>query len=132
MTHTGSCRCGQVAAEIAAEPTWRSYCHCDDCRRQTGAPVSAFVGFHEADVAWRGEPRLWQRDGITRSFCGTCGSQIGYVDAGLPGEVYLMLGFLDEPQRLAPAVHAFEDRRLPFLDIRDDLPRFDSYSIERR
>lgn len=43
-----------------------------------------------------------------------------------------MLGFLDEPERLTPAVHAFEHRRLPFLDIRDDLPRYDRCSIGRR
>ena len=130
--HTGSCRCGLISAETNAEPFLRSYCHCRDCRKQTGAPVMAFVGFREDDLTWHGEPKTWHSGGVTRSFCDYCGSQIGYRDAKLPGEVYLSLGFMDEPDRYPPTLHAFEKRRLPFLHIDDDLPRFDGFSVERQ
>ena len=85
--HTGSCRCGLIGAETAIEPFWVSYCHCRDCRKQTGAPVMAFVGFKEDDLAWHGTPQTWRAGGVARSFCGHCGSQIGYRDDKLPGEV---------------------------------------------
>ena len=129
--HAGSCRCGLIGAETAIEPFWVSYCHCRDCRKQTGAPVMAFVGFKEGDLAWHGTPQTWHSSGVTRSFCGHCGSQIGYRDDKLPGEVYLSLGFMDEPENYPPRLHAFERRRLPFLHIADDLPRYDGFSIDR-
>jgi hypothetical protein len=129
--HTGSCRCGLIGAESTAAPFWASYCHCRDCRRQTGAPVAAFVGFRESDLSWQGEPSSWRAGGITRSFCRSCGSQIAYRDDRLPGDIYLYLGFMDEPEAYPPRLHAFEQRRLPFLHIADDLPRYDGFSIER-
>ena len=129
--HTGSCRCGLISAESSAEPVLCSYCHCRDCRKQTGAPVVAFVGFREADLSWFGTPRSFRSGGVQRDFCERCGSQIGYRDDLLPGEVYLTLGFMDEPERYPPVLHAFEKRRLPFLHIADDLPRHDGFSIAR-
>src|SRR5690606_231519 len=107
------------------------YCHCRDCRKQTGAPVMAFVGFREEDLEWLGEPRTWRSGGVERCFCGHCGSQIGYRDDLLPGEVYLTLGFMDEPEAYAPTLHAFQSRRLPFLNIADDLPRHAGFAVER-
>ncbi|TKT82754.1 GFA family protein [Aquamicrobium sp. LC103] len=129
--HTGSCRCGLIATEAGAEPFLRSYCHCRDCRKQTGAPVMAFVGFREKDLTWHGEAKTWRAGGVVRSFCGHCGSQIGYRDDKLPGEVYLALGFMDEPERYPPTVHAFSRRRLPFVHMADDLPHFDGFSVDR-
>ena len=131
--HTGSCRCGLISVEASAEPIWQSYCHCRDCRKQTGAPVMAFVGFREEDLAWFGEPKTWRSaGGLSRSFCDHCGSQIGYRDERLPGEVYLAIGFMDKPEDFPPNLHAFEKRRLPFLHIADDLPRYQEQSVERR
>ncbi len=129
--HTGSCRCGVIGAEAKAEPFLVSYCHCRDCRKQTGAPVMAFVGFRESDLAWHGEPARWRSGGVERAFCASCGSQIGYRDERLAGDVYLTLGFMDEPERYPPSVHAFAMRQLPFLHIADDLPRHDGFSVER-
>lgn len=129
--HTGSCRCGLIGMESANDPFSSSYCHCRDCRRQSGAPVMAFVGFKETDLVWHGTPQTWRAGGVERSFCAHCGSQIGYRDAKLPGEVYLSIGFMDEPENYPPRLHAFEQRRLPFLHIVDDLPRYDGFSVDR-
>ncbi|MGY6706761.1 MAG: GFA family protein [Rhizobiaceae bacterium] len=131
MQHTGSCRCGLISTATDADPVLHSYCHCRDCRKQTGAPVMAFVGFREEALTWHGEPKIWSAGGVVRSFCDNCGSQIGYRDVKLPGEIYLALGFMDEPERYPPTLHAFEKHRLSFLHIEDDLPRFEGFSIER-
>lgn len=130
-SHAGACRCGLISAEIAGEPLLRLYCHCRDCRKQTGAPMMAFVVFRDSDVTWFGAPKTFRSGGVERSFCEHCGSQIGYRDDELPGEVYLTLGFMDEPERYPPSFHAFEKRRLPFLHIADELPRHDGFSTQR-
>ncbi len=130
-THTGSCRCGAVRIEAHAEPFWRSYCHCEDCRRQSGAPVLAFVGFREPRVIWHGEPREWRSGHAARSFCERCGSQIAYRDDRLPGEIYFVVGFMDDPEHFPPTLHAFWDRGMSFLHLEDDLPRHAGFSVKR-
>jgi hypothetical protein len=130
--HAGACRCGAVLFAADAEPFWRSYCHCRDCRRQTGAPVSVFLGWRDGEFRFDGEARKVHRVGrVERSFCGECGTPLDYRDDRLPGETYVYLGVMDEPEKFAPALHAFESRRLPWLHVADDLPRFESFSIER-
>lgn len=132
MICEGGCLCAAVRFAAHAGPIWRSYCHCGDCRRATGAPVAAFVGFPEEMTTFEGEARRSFRAGsIERSFCGRCGSPLTYRDEKLPGEVYVYLGVMNEPERFAPTLHAFESQRLPFLKIDDHLPRFERFSIER-
>ena len=92
----------------------------------------AFVGFGRNDPTWFGEPKEWRgAGGVTRMFCGHCGSQIGYKDDRFPDEIYFALGFMDEPERYPPTSHAFVARQLPFLHMTDDLRRFDGASVER-
>ena len=130
--HAGSCRCLAVRFSASAEPFWRSYCHCRDCRRQTGAPVSVFIGWRADQCGFTGEARKIRRTGaVERSFCGECGSPLDYRDDRLPHEVYVHLGVLDEPEAFPPTLHAFDDRRLPFLHLADALPRFPGFSIQR-
>lgn len=111
-----------------------SYCHCADCRRATGAPVTVFVGFDTERISFEaGRPQAYSRHvGVERLFCGGCGSPIGYRDAGLPGELYFYLGVLDEPERYRPQCHAFIGEALTWLLIDDEWPRHHGLSRPRR
>ena len=130
---TGRCLCGAVELRLSGEPLSVTYCHCGTCRRATGGPLAVFVGY---DVSQIGYPKRTPRSftsspGIDRPFCPDCGSRIGYSDADLPSRLYLHLGILDHPERFVPLWHAWEADRLPWLQIDDDLPRFDGNSIKR-
>ena len=46
--HRGACFCGAVEIEATGAPLEMGYCHCDSCRRYSGAPLSAYL-------LWRGE-----------------------------------------------------------------------------
>src|SRR5690606_6087422 len=122
--HTGSCRCGAGRFEASAAPHHVSYCHCADCRKATGAPVSAFVGFMADEVTITGDAlRSFDNGAVTRSFCGTCGSPISYVDARMGDRLYFMLGAMDAPQNYKPTLHAYVREQLPYLHMPDGLPR---------
>ncbi len=41
--HSGTCYCGAVTIEASGEPLEMGYCHCEACRRYSGAPLSAFT-----------------------------------------------------------------------------------------
>lgn len=62
--------------------------------------------------------------GVTRGFCGTCGSSLTYERDDLPDEIDVTVGTLDHPERAAPADHTWDDERLPWLDRVGGLPRF--------
>lgn len=130
--HTGGCRCGKVRFECRAEPHFSSYCHCEDCRRATGAPVLAYVGFRDAEIDWSSdESRSYGARPVSRFFCPHCGSPLGYRDDRLAGRTYFYTGIMDEPERFPPAIHAYSDQQLRWLKLHDDLPRVDKTSVER-
>ena len=130
--HTGGCRCGAIRFEVDGEPEMVSYCHCADCRKATGAPVSAFVGFPADAVSFTGDKlRTFANGPVTRSFCAVCGSPISYFDRRIPGRVYFMLGAMDAPENYRPTVHAFRSEKLPFVHMPDGLPTCETFSVER-
>ncbi|WP_026381539.1 GFA family protein [Afifella pfennigii] len=128
----GRCFCGAVAFEALSEPLQVSWCHCKDCRRQTGAPAVVWAGFPADLVRWRGEPKRRQSSpGIIRSFCAECGTPIAYVDARLPGETYIHTGLFEEADRLIPDRHAYVTSKLFWLHLDDSLAKYEDDTRHR-
>jgi len=130
--HTGGCRCGAVRFEATSDPTHISYCHCGDCRRATGAPVSAFVGFDVDAVLVTGSTlKSFENGPVSRRFCNVCGSPISYFDRRIGERIYFMLGAMDAPGHYKPTLHAYVREQLPFVHMPDNLPRLLKSSVER-
>lgn len=125
--HEGGCLCGAVRFRASGPPLWVSHCHCDDCRRACGAAVATFVGVAVESYRILAVPPVEYRSspGVTRSFCGTCGTPLTYVAKKYPGEVHIMVGAFDKPEAFKPGAHVFADYRLPWLHLEDGLPSFD-------
>jgi hypothetical protein len=131
-SHTGGCRCGTIRFRSSADPIYASYCHCSDCRRASGAPVAAFVGFTAEDVTFEGETgSTYGKAPVSRSFCGHCGAPIAYADARLPDRIFFMLGAMDAPENYPPRVHGYVHEQLPFFHIDDGLPRMETMTVPR-
>ena len=129
---SGRCRCGRVQWQVSGVPLAVSYCHCSDCRRATGAPLTVFVGYRDEQLRIAGEPAMHSlRDDVQRLFCSHCGTPIGYRDGALPREFYFYLGVMDAPETFAPECHAFSAEALPGPRISDDLPRYPGVSRDR-
>jgi len=50
-THSGKCYCGALEIEVRGEPLDMGYCHCENCRRYSAAPVSAFTLWKKENVS---------------------------------------------------------------------------------
>jgi hypothetical protein len=119
VEHTGRCLCGAVRYRATATPKWIANCHCESCRRATGAPIAAYAGFAAADFSFvGGEPeRFHSSPGVTRAFCGECGSPLTYEGARWPGEVHVLIGTMDRPEDFAPTADAFAEDKLPWVPL---------------
>jgi hypothetical protein len=127
------CFCGAVHITADAEPLLVSWCHCKDCRRQTGAPAVVWAGFSADDVTFEGTPtRRQSSEHVIRSFCAACGTPMTYEDGRLPGEIYIHAGLFDEADRLVPDRHAYVTSKLFWLHLEDGLEKFDATTRNRR
>ena len=116
----GGCLCGAIRFTADGAPKWTAYCHCQSCRRHTGAPVSAYAGFETSQVRFtRGEPATYASSpGVRRGFCARCGSTLTFEGERWPGEVHLHVGAFDDPAGLPPqGKQAFVEERLPWLHL---------------
>ncbi len=119
---TGRCLCGGVSWSFDGPPLWTAHCHCESCRRATGAGIVTFLAAPRARFRWTGEtPRAYASSpGVTRRFCPTCGAPVSWE--GAPDEVHVLAAHLDDPARCAPERHDFREEAVPWLILGDDLP----------
>ena len=128
MTTTGACLCRALCYESSAEPIESGYCHCRMCQRSSGAPVLAWTSFAAHAFRYvRGSPTIYQSsDNGHREFCANCGTQIAFRDSTDPAHVYINVGSLDDPAGISPSYHIWCESQLPWFEIDDDLPRYDT------
>src|SRR5258705_210837 len=79
-THKGGCYCEAVEIEVRGEPLEMGYCHCENCRRYSAAPVSGFTLWKWENVnLTKGAEflgRFKSSDISDRRYCTKCGSHI--------------------------------------------------------
>src|SRR5213075_2813248 len=96
-THTGGCYCGAVEIEVRGEPLEMGYCHCENCRRYSAAPVSAFTLWKKENVVpTKGAEflgRFKSSEISDRRYCTKCDSHIS-VDHPKLGLIDVRLGAL--------------------------------------
>jgi len=124
---SGHCYCGAVKFEISGESDWVGHCHCESCRRHSGSVMTTFAGFRPEQVNFTATNpgRFTTDDGVTRSFCGRCGSPVAYELESRPDEIHLQLGLFDDLERLVPQDHSFLGEKVSWLHIDEHLPESD-------
>lgn len=120
----GGCLCKTTRFRATGAPIWIAWCHCESCRKHSGAPVSVFVAYDEANVTvTQGAITKFPSSlGVERGFCGTCGSTLTCQSESRPGELHIHVGAFDRAADLAPSFHIFPDERLPWLCLAEAAP----------
>jgi len=124
--HTGSCNCGAVRLRTTGRLRDVVYCHCSQCRKQTGYFYAATnIADGEMEVEG-GDAITWYQssDFASRGFCRVCGSALFWKPRD-GAYTSVMAGLFDEPTGLTAACHIFVADKGDFYEIADDLPRFD-------
>ena len=100
--------------------------HCETCRRAASAPRLPFTGVRSADFRFtRGAPVDYASSpGVTRSFCGTCGSPLTYRRDDSPDELDVMTVSLDNPNAVPPTFHVWTSEALDWDRLTGELPSY--------
>jgi len=121
---TGGCQCGAVRYRVTGGLGRANFCHCRMCQRATGNAFAPLVS--AAGVVFDGRPaRFASSDVAERGFCAVCGTPLFYAAPGAETDVELMIGSLDAPDLIEPALHYGVESRLPWLHLADGLPEYE-------
>lgn len=127
--HHGSCLCGAVSFRARGQLRGVVYCHCSQCRKQTGHHVAATSSM-DADIEIAGgESLTWYAasDEAKRGFCRTCGSVLFWKRDGVD-RISIMAGAFDRPTGLSGDHHIFVADKGDYYEICDGLPQFERSS----
>ena len=122
----GGCLCGAVRYHAQSKPFAADYCHCKNCLKSTGAPVSAWMDFKIEQVAWQSKDNLVEYESspqIRRGFCMKCGSTLTFRSVSHPEYLTLAITSLDNPTSVNPTYHIYTENQLPWLVIDDSCRR---------
>ena len=109
----GGCRCQTVRFVCRGKPKFVARCHCDSCRRSTGGAFSTWVGWREDQVSVPGPmSHHAPSPGVSRGFCGRCGTPLSYQGEAWAGEIHFLIGAYDDPTAFTPSGDAFAGEAL--------------------
>ena len=125
-SHKGSCLCGAVRFAVSGPLRGVIYCHCSQCRKQSGHYYAA-TNAADADLTVEGAEKItWYRASpyAKRGFCSICGSAL-FWKHNTSDEISVMAGAFEQPSGLKAEAHIFVVDKGDYYDITDDLPQFE-------
>lgn len=127
--HGGSCLCGAVSFTTSGPLRGVVYCHCSQCRKQTGNFYAA-TDVADKDLRVEGSDNIsWYEssDFARRGFCRTCGSALFWKRRD-GTYTSVLAGLFDKPSGLEGDCHIFVADKGDFYEIADELPQFEKSS----
>lgn len=125
----GHCLCGSVRIAVNAHEGAASACHCDNCRRWTGA---AFWGFEApADaVTVTGKVANYRATSFSeRGFCPVCGTHLWIRDDSGPYD--LMPGLFDAARTMPLSHEVYADSAFACVSLAGTHARISKEHYER-
>jgi hypothetical protein len=131
MKAEGGCYCGAVRYAIDGEPRFKALCYCRECQHVAGGGPNVVVGVPQDAFRYtKGTPKGFRRtdldDGVTREFCGACGTHLSTSSPGLPGVALVKVGSLDDPEAIGmPQMAIFTAEKRPWHVVPEGVAVFE-------
>lgn len=123
---TGGCLCGKVRFTTTGPLRDVIFCHCSQCRRQSGlyfaatsVPAGALTLAGADHITW-----FASSDFAKRGFCGTCGTLL-FWKPNAEARYAVLAGAFDNPNCLHAGSHICTAGRPDFYRIDDGLPHYE-------
>ena len=125
----GGCLCGAVRYALSEPLRFARNCHCEYCRKHSGAAFLTFAYVPVATFRWiQGEEHVQRYESSSwaaRTFCRLCGSTLQFVSNQHPEAFGLALGTVEGDPGCRPARHICLRSKALWYEIGDALPRHD-------
>lgn len=127
---SGQCMCGDNKFEGEGEPMFIGNCHCEDCRKSSGAAYSTFVFLNKEDMKMTGKTSTYQHKAdsgniLTKHFCPRCGSPMYTENEIRPTMIGLRAGVINEQENIKPTMNVFTSNKIDSTPLDPDLAAFD-------
>ena len=125
---TGGCLCGAIRYAIRGKVDIGYNCHCEDCRRASGAPFVAwaFCKLKDYEVV-KGIAAKIEHANRVRSFCPHCGTPLTFQHPEYPDDIDVTVCSMDDPGLYPPKGHIWLEDKISWIDLNDDLPQHRGY-----
>lgn len=120
---SGGCLCGAVRFATRGPLRPVIFCHCSQCRKQTGLYYAA-TSVAGPDIEICGAVSWFAASSFAkRGFCGTCGSALFWKPEA-EDRYAVLAGAFDDPNALTPGYHICVASKAGFYEIGDGLPQY--------
>ena len=126
---TGRCHCGAVKYQMPEQAIHQALCHCEDCRRHSGAPMVGWALVQSTDLLIEGKTKEYasSQDG-RRHFCPNCGTGLFYTNPVIfPNQTDVQIGTLDDPSAIVPNAQIQVADRIGWMDQLNEMATFKRY-----
>ena len=129
MSRIATCQCRGFQAIVTGEPAYIGMCHCTECQRRSGVPLTCNAYFPSDQVRLEGDRKVYTRDGaegrqLHNSFCPTCGATVCWTADLLPGHIGIAVGCFNDPDFPAPHASTWEQSMAKWVTPPDGTARF--------
>ena len=134
--HQGGCLCGKVRYSLATRPIAANACHCNACKKVTGATNLLMIGGDRGALRYSGEVQRYRHRAdsgreIDIVRCANCGVRLWHEPLSAPGLVFIAAGTLDDPSWVVPASHIWIERASPGVVFQDDAIKLEGKDVQR-
>jgi len=121
----GGCLCGGVRYRLHGPGKKGSDCHCEDCRRASGAPYATWCSFpSDAVELLSGELGQVLHESRLRFFARCCGTPLFIRDDANSEWTDITVASLDDPTSFSPQAAIWTEDKLPWVQLDPTRPAF--------
>jgi len=135
--YRGGCLCGTVRYSLNARPLAVNACHCDDCKKLSGATNLLMLMAERTAFRREGNVDCYTKRAdsgrdVDLLRCAKCGTRLWHEPRSAPNYMFIAVGTLDDASWAIPTSHIWVEKASPGVPFEDDAIKVVGQPTERQ